>query len=133
MQSTRRLWLSQCVGIAALADVALAQQHAHDAVQSSAPPAFQTLDPAMAAEIDAITSQIVPSSDGPGAHEAGVVYFIDRALSTFDADLRESYRIGIASLQQKRKQMFPRSASIAALPSDQQTQLIHAIEKTEFF
>ncbi len=125
--------MSQCVGIAALADVALAQQHAHDAVQSSVPPAFQTLDPATAAEIDAITSQIVPSTDGPGAHEAGVVYFIDRALSTFDTDLRESYTGGMAQVQQKRKQMFPGSASIAALKSEQQIQLIHAIETTDFF
>ncbi len=128
MQSTRRLWLSQCVGIAALFDVAAAQQHAREAVQSSTPPPFQTLDPAMAAEIDAITSQIIPSTDGPGAHEAGVIYFIDRALSTFDADLRESYHMGMAAVQQKRKQMFPAWASIAALASDQQIQLLHAME-----
>ncbi len=133
MQSTRRLWLSQCVGIAALADIAAAQQHAQEAVQSSTPPAFQTLDPSTAAEIDAITSQIIPSTDGPGAHEAGVVYFIDRALSTFDADLRESYRQGMAEVQQKRREMFPASASIAALASDQQIQLLRAIEKTDFF
>jgi gluconate 2-dehydrogenase gamma chain len=133
MQSTRRLWLSQCVGIAALADIAAAQQHAHEAVQSSAPPAFQTLDPATAAEIDAITAQIIPSSDGPGAHEAGIIYFIDRALSTFDADLREAYRTGVAEVQQKRREMFPGSSSIAALTSDQQIQLIHAIETTDFF
>jgi gluconate 2-dehydrogenase gamma chain len=133
MQTTRRLWMSQCVGIAALADIAAAQQHAHDAVESSAPPAFQALDPAMAAEIDAITSQIIPSTDGPGAHEAGVIYFIDRALSTFDADLRESYRIGLAGVQQKRIEMFPQSASIAALTNAQQIQLIQAIETTPFF
>jgi gluconate 2-dehydrogenase gamma chain len=133
MQSTRRLWLSQCVGIAALADIAAAQQHAHQAAQSPAPPLFQTLDPATAAEIDALTSQIIPSSDGPGAHEAGIVYFIDRALSTFDADLRDSYRMGMSSVQQKRKEMFPDSASIAALTSERQIQLMHAIEKTEFF
>jgi gluconate 2-dehydrogenase gamma chain len=128
MQSTRRLWLSQCVGIAALADIAAAQQHAHEAAQSSTPPPFQTLDAATAAELDAITSQIVPSTDGPGAHEAGVVYFIDRALSTFDADLREAYRTGMASVQQKRKEMFPGSTSIAALPSEQRIELIQAIE-----
>src|ERR1700677_1609261 len=133
MQSTRRLWLSQCAGIAALVDLAAAQQHAHKAAQSATPPPFQTLDPAMAAEIDALTSQIIPSTDGPGAREAGVVYFIDRALSTFDADLRESYRTGIAGVQQKRKEMFPGSASIAALTSDKQIQLIHAIEATDFF
>jgi len=134
MQSTtRRLWLSQCVGIAALADIAAAQQHAHEAVQSANPPPFQTLDPATAAELDAITSQIIPSTDGPGAHEAGVVYFIDRALSTFDANLRDDYHKGLAVVQQKRKEMFPASASIATLASPQQIQLIHAIEHTDFF
>jgi gluconate 2-dehydrogenase gamma chain len=133
MQSTRRLWLSQCVGIATLAEVAAAQQHAHDAVQSPTPPPFQTLDPTMAAELDAITSQIIPSTDGPGAHEAGVIYFIDRALSTFDADLRESYHAGLAEVQRKRQEMFPASASIATLTSEQQIQLIHAIESADFF
>jgi gluconate 2-dehydrogenase gamma chain len=133
MQSTRRLWLSQCVGLAALAEVAAAQQHAHDAVRSSTPPPFQTLDAAEAMEIDAITSQIVPSTDGPGAHEAGVVYFIDRALSTFDKDLRESYRTGMAGVQQKRKEMFPGSTSIATLANDRQIQLIHGIETSDFF
>ena len=133
MQSTRRLWLSQCVGIAALADVAAAQQHAHAAVKSSTPPPFQTIDAATAAEIEALTSQIIPSTDGPGAHEAGVIYFIDRALSTFDADLRDSYRMGLAGVQQKRKEMFPGSSTIAGLKSQDQIQLIHAIEKTDFF
>jgi len=133
MQSTRRLWLSQCVGIAALADIAAAQQHAHEAVQSSTPPPFQTLDPATAAELDAITSQIIPSTDGLGAHEAGIIYFIDRALSTFDADLREAYRTGMADVQKKRQGLFPGSTSIAALTSDQQIQLIKSIEATEFF
>jgi len=133
MQSTRRLWLSQCVGIAALADIAAAQQHAHGAVQSSTPPPFQTLDPAMAVEIEAITSQIIPSTDGPGAREAGVIYFIDRALFTFDSHLRDAYRTGMAGIQQKRREMFPGSASVIALTSDQQIELIRAIETTDFF
>jgi gluconate 2-dehydrogenase gamma chain len=133
MQSTRRLWLSQCAGIAALADIAAAQQHAHEAVQSATPPPFQTLDPATAAEIDAIVSQIIPSTEGPGAHEAGIIFFIDRALSTFDADLRQAYRTGMAAVQQKRKEMFPDSASIAALSSERQIELIHAIDATDFF
>jgi gluconate 2-dehydrogenase gamma chain len=133
MQSTRRLWLSQCVGIAALADIAAAQQHAHEAVQSATPPPFQTLDPATAADLDAITSQIIPSTDGPGAREAGVIYFIDRALSTFDADLREAYRTGLADVQKKRRELFPGSTNIAALTIEQQIQLIRAIENTDFF
>jgi gluconate 2-dehydrogenase gamma chain len=39
----------------------------------------------------------------------------------------------MASVQQKRKELFPGSASVAALKSEQQIQLIHAIEKTDFF
>jgi gluconate 2-dehydrogenase gamma chain len=133
MQTTRRLWLSQCVGIVALADIAAAQQHAHEAVQSSTPPPFRTLDPATAAEIDAITSQIVPSTDGPGAREAGVIYFIDRALSTFDVDKREAYRTGMAAVQKKRQELFPGSTKIAALTNEQQIQLVQGIEATDFF
>jgi gluconate 2-dehydrogenase gamma chain len=133
MQTTRRLWLSQCAGLAALAEIAAARQHAHEAVQSSTPPAFQTLDAATAAEIDAITSQIIPSNDGPGAREAGVIYFIDRALSTFDAHLKDAYRTGMAEVQKKRQELFPGSTSIAALTGDQQIQLVKSIETTEFF
>ena len=133
MHSTRRAWLSQCASIAALAEVAAAQQHAHEAAQSANPPKFQTLNPAEARELDALTSQIIPSTDGPGAHEAGVVYFIDRALATFDAHLRDNYREGIAAIQQKRQELFPGSAGIATLTSDQQIQLIRAIEHTDFF
>lgn len=133
MWPTRRDWLSQCAALAAFAEIAAAQEHAHQAVSVATPPLFQTLDAAEAREIDAITSQIVPSTDSPGAHEAGVVYFIDRALATFDSHLRENYRAGMAGIQQKRREMFPASSSVAALSSDQQVQLIHAIESTDFF
>ena len=39
----------------------------------------------------------------------------------------------MAGVQQERKKMFPKSAGIAALASDQQIQLIRAIEHTDFF
>ena len=39
----------------------------------------------------------------------------------------------MAAVQQKRKAMFPDSASIAALASEQQIQLMKAIETTDFF
>ncbi len=43
-----------------------------------------------------------------GAREAGVIYFIDRALSTFDADLSGAYRAGLVQVQQKREENVPR-------------------------
>lgn len=114
--------------MAALADIAAAQKHAHEAARSGTPTAFQALDADTAADLDAITSQIIPSTDGPGAHEAGIVYFIDRALSTFDADLRAAYRTGMAAVHQKRREMFPASTGIASLSPDEQMQLIRAVE-----
>ncbi len=74
---------------------------------------FETLDADTAAEIEAIAAQIIPSTGGSGAREAGVIYFIDRALSTFALDDREAYRTGIAQIQRKRKELFPGSTMIA--------------------
>lgn len=103
------------------------------AVTASAQGKFEVLDPATAAEIEALTSQVIPSDDGPGAREAGVIYFIDRALATFDSDKREAYRTGMRDVQQSRLKLFPQSTSIAALSPTQQIELVHSIEKTEFF
>jgi gluconate 2-dehydrogenase gamma chain len=65
--------------------IVAAAEHAHRAAKSSAPQKFQFFTPEEAAEIDAITARIIPSDETPGAREAGVVYFIDRALTTFSA------------------------------------------------
>jgi gluconate 2-dehydrogenase gamma chain len=42
--------------------------------------AMQILSAEEAADIEAITSMVIPSGETPGAREAGVVYFIDLAL-----------------------------------------------------
>lgn len=78
-------------------------------------------------------AQIIPSTDGPGAREAGVIYFIDRALSTFAVDDREAYRTGMAEAQEKRKELFPNSTTIASLTDQQQITLVRNIETTSFF
>lgn len=106
---------------------------AETAARAATPPAFQTLDRASAADIEALAAQIIPSSDGPGAREAGVIYFIDRALTTFAADQRDAYRSGMLEVQNKRAQLFPNSTSVAGLSDQQQIQLIRSIEKSEFF
>ena len=65
-----------------LAAAAHAQQAAGQRVT------FDFFTQEQAADIDAMASQIIPTDDSPGAHEAGCVYFIDRGLTTF---LRSSY------------------------------------------
>jgi gluconate 2-dehydrogenase gamma chain len=118
--------------MAAWPDVVSALQHAQTTAGSPTPH-FEALDAGTAEEIEAIAAQIIPSTGGPGAREAGVIYFIDRALSTFAADHRETYRTGMAQLQQKRKELFPNSTTIASLTGQQQMTLIRTIEASKFF
>ena len=49
--------------------------------------AMQVLTAEEAADIEAITSMVIPSGKTPGAREAGVVYFIDLALGAQLASL----------------------------------------------
>jgi gluconate 2-dehydrogenase gamma chain len=84
--------------------------------------------------VDALTSRILPSVDGrPGAREAGVLYFIDRALTTFNAGQKKQYLDGIADLNRRAARKRKGAASFAALTPEQQDDLLHAIEKTPFF
>ena len=132
MDVSRRGWVLG-FGLTTLAEIAAAQQHAHEAVQAGASSKLGILDAAMAADLEALTAQIIPSDDGPGAREAGVIYFIDRALGTFEADKRDAYEAGIKEIHTARLKLFPNSHSVAALTVPQQIQLLRAVEKSAFF
>jgi len=110
-----------------------AQEHAQRAEASGHPAQFQFFSPEDAVEVEAIAAQIIPSGDIPGAQEARVIYFIDRALTTFDKDKQKDYAKGLKDLQATQKKMFPKSAKFSELSSDQQILLLKKIEKTEFF
>lgn len=132
MNPTRRDFLVGTVGMAGAA-IAAAQQRAHQAAVSTAPVALEYIDAAAARDVSAIAARIVPSDDGPGATEAGAVYFIDRALKTFAADQADAYRDGLADLRRRRLEQFPGSTSFAALDAAQQDQLLRTLDKTGFF
>ena len=95
--------------------------------------AFAYLDAAAARTLSALAAEIIPSDDGPGATEAGAVYFIDRALATFDADKREIYTQGLSRIEFARSKLFPASVSIDDLTREQRQQLIRGLENDEFF
>lgn len=132
---TRRELIHSLSAGAALnwSSILAAQEHAHQMAAAGADASFEYLDAGIAAEIEALAAQIIPSGDSPGAREAGVIYFIDRALSTFDKDQRDFYTTGMRELQETRKAMFPGSASIASLSAQQQMQLLKTIETRTFF
>ena len=133
MKVTRREWILGSLSIAAWPAIASAQQHAQSAVTTPNGNMFEHFDQPTAQEVAAIAAQIVPSDDGPGATEAGAVYFIDRALKTFAADQQNAYRDGLADLARRREKMFVGATSFAALTGAQQIELLRSIEKTDFF
>jgi hypothetical protein len=48
-----------------------------------------------AALVEAVTEQIIPADQDPGAKEAGVVYFIDKQLAGRYAKHQEAFRIAV--------------------------------------
>jgi gluconate 2-dehydrogenase gamma chain len=96
-------------------------------------PRLAVFTEAQAAEIEAMTAQIIPTDESPGAREAHCVYFIDRALATFAKSSQPAYIQGLQELQAKTQQLYPDAAKFSALTSEQQTRTLTAIEKTPFF
>ena len=109
-----------------------AQEHAQNAAVS-APRKFEFFSPEQAAEVEAVAAQIIPTDDTPGARESGAVYFIDRALTTFDRERQVVYTQGLPNLQAKTRELFPNATKFSGLHAEQQTQVLKAIEKTPFF
>jgi len=105
-----------------------AAQHAHNSAQSAAPPKFEFFTPEMAAEVDAIVARIIPTEETPGAREAGVVYFIDRALATFASDVRKVYADGMAEVQTRVREMFPGVEKFSLATGEQQDKVLESLE-----
>ena len=104
-----------------------AAQHAHEAVKGQA--GFKMLTPGEAREVEAISSRIIPTDDMPGAKEAGVVYFIDRALATFAAESLALYRSGIIEMNHATAKMFPGVERFSAASEEQQDNLLTELSK----
>ncbi len=114
------------------AEIAQAVDEAHAAAQARGDAKISFLDAAEAADIEAVAAQIIPTDDSPGAREAGVVYFIDRALATFLSQLASDYRAQLADFQTAFRERHS-SASFAALPSEQQIAYLKTVDQTPFF
>jgi hypothetical protein len=109
---------------------------AHDAENMSAVPApagFEFLNAADAADVEAISAQIIPSGATPGAREAHAVYFIDRALATFFSGWAGDFRAGLAQFQSVYRVANPGSASFAAAEPGAQLAHLKTVDGTPFF
>jgi len=106
-----------------------AATHARAAAASPDPAKFEFFTPAEAAEVEAISSRIIPTDETPGAKEAGVVYFIDRSLLTFAKDSQTTYRKGLLHVQELLAEKFPGAKRFSAATSEQQDAVIEGLSK----
>lgn len=91
---------------------------------------YQNLAPAQAQVLEAIVARLIPSdASGPGALEAGAVRYIDLALADALAQSRETYRSGIAALENYARRTHGRG--FAALEYVEQDALLESLEGGE--
>jgi gluconate 2-dehydrogenase gamma chain len=137
--TTRRSFLHDLAGVGAgflivdPAGLEDALAHAARALQSQPRPAFKVLTADEARDLDAVTSRIVPTTDTPGAREAGVVFFIDHALSTFQKDAIQDLRAGLADLTKRAASRRRGAGSFAALSTTEQDAVLVSAEGEEYF
>jgi gluconate 2-dehydrogenase gamma chain len=89
--------------------------------------AFAHLDAALAATLEAVTARILPTTDTPGAREAGAIWFIDAALATDLGDALPLLQAGAAELDAVS------GGDFSALAPAAQDVRLRAIEDGEFF
>jgi gluconate 2-dehydrogenase gamma chain len=130
---------------------AAAPTDAQAQAQSTAPQGYVFFTPFQADIISAAAGRLIPADDnGPGAIEAGVVFFIDRQLASLEGfggqryslgpfvqgtatqgdqsamSVQDRYRLGIAGMDTYAQQQFGKTFAI--LTTDQQDQVLKDME-----
>jgi gluconate 2-dehydrogenase gamma chain len=139
-QRSRRQFLIESVAglggawvAANYAGIMEAQAFVQQAANSGQPITLAFFTEAQAAEVGAMAAQIIPSDATPGAREAHVINFIDRALVTFEKNQQQAYVKGLQDLDAQTKTLFADAPRFSALTSEQQIQVLTSMEKTPFF
>ena len=105
---------------------AVAEYTASDAPQQP----WEFFTPDEAREFDAVSAQIVPTDDTPGAREARVVRFTDRWFATMQKEAQPVFRNDFKLLGDAVATMTPSNRSFAALNDAEQVALLTAFEKS---
>lgn len=95
--------------------------------------AFANITAEEAREIVAIAARILPTTDTPGATEAGAVYFFDQAFGTFLADMLTPARGMLAGFQAGIPERYPGAERFSDLDSADQDEYLGSVEDTPFF
>ena len=95
--------------------IAAAANAAHRVASGEVEESFEFFPAADAALIDAICAHIIPSEGaGPGAREAKVVVFIDRAMTGFAKSGADDFVAGLKGFAQAFSDAWPQEASFAS-------------------
>lgn len=113
--------------------IVAAQEFVQATARSGEPIRFAFFTPAQAVEVEAVTARIIPADETPGAREARVVAFIDRALVTFERGRQPDYIDGLDDLAAQTAELFPGVEKFSALSEERQIRVLTALEDTPFF
>jgi gluconate 2-dehydrogenase gamma chain len=111
--------------------IVAAAEHAHQSMASKQAVRFEVLTAEQAKEVAAIAARIIPTDDEAGATEAGVVYFIDRALKTFASDDLTAYNSGLKEVNQMTSEMFPGVQNFSDAKTEQQDEILKELSKDQ--
>ena len=128
---SRREFVSrlQAIGVTAGAALSYAELLANPPAQAGADSPAEgplALDRAEFAVVEAIAGRILPTTDTPGAIEAGAASYIDQALADPYRPLLPRYRKGLADLERHCQATFGKS--FPALGADEQEKLLEELE-----
>ncbi len=121
------LWTLSGLGIASISQISC------DRAQKGA--AFVNFSEQEAEDLEAVAAQIIPSDETPGAREAGVIHFIDTAVSEGMA-FRPMFDLLKSGLNQLDINTRARDASplrFALADDASQIELLEGMEETPFF
>ena len=113
--------------------IASARAWASEVAASGLRPAFEFLSDPEAALVEAFTARIIPTDDTPGAREAHVVYFADRAFNSFMAPVGERFRAEFPGFTALVTRRHPETPSFAELSEAEQDALIREVEDGPLF
>jgi len=95
--------------------------------------AYKVLGAEEAAEFAAIAARIIPTTDTPGAAEAGVIHFFDNAFATEMSEMLGAAREGLAEFNVALGDARPGMSRFSTLTPEEQDAYLATWESSGFF
>lgn len=106
-------------------------QAACSAREKGAP--FKVLGQQEADDLAAIAARIIPTTETPGATEAGVIYFFDKAFESEMSDQLDAVRKWLPDFNEALRDAHPGVTALGDLDEPEQDAFLKTRETTEFF